>query len=114
MSYNNFAKFTLFVLLGFTGCSGQEVFVYERLPEVSECRRYKDYWSVSICNRKHQIILSEKINAAIQTTNYQLHRKFNQGKRRCKDAAYSSAPAGCYINHLPIRGNLPTVGKTID
>ena len=113
-SYNNFVIFALLGLLGLPSCSGQEVYVYERLPEVSECRRHKDYWTVSACNRKHQIILSEKLNAAIQTTNYRLSRKFNQGKRRCKDTAYRGAPAGCYINHLPIRGNLPTVGKTTD
>jgi len=112
--YNNFAKFALLGLLVLTGCSGQEVYVYEKLPEVSECRRYKDYWTVSACNRKHQIILSEKLNGAIQITNYRLSRKFNQGKRRCKETAYRGAPAGCYINHLPIRGNLPTVGKTSD
>ena len=102
------------MLLGLTGCSGPEVYVYEKLPEVSECRRYKDYWTVNECNRKHQIILNEKLNAAIQTTNYRLHRKFNQGKRRCKEMAYRGAPAGCYINHLPIRRNQPTVGKTTD
>jgi hypothetical protein len=113
-SYNNCSKFALLGLLGLTGCSGQEVYVYEKLPEVSECRRYKDYWTVSACNHKHQIILSEKLNAAIQTTNYRLRRKFNQGKRRCKATAYRGAPDGCYINHLPIRGNLPTVGKTTD
>jgi len=113
-SYNNFAKFALLGLLGLTGCSGQEVYVYQKLPEVSECRRYKDYWTVSACNRKHQIILSEKLDGAIQTTNYRLSRKFNQGKRRCKATAYRGAPSGCYINHLPIRGNLPTVGKTSD
>ncbi|MFL2737475.1 MAG: hypothetical protein ACJ0DJ_01685 [bacterium] len=101
-------------LISFNGCSGQEVYVYEKLPEVSECRRYKNYWTINACNRKHQIILSEKLNDAIQTTNYRLSRKFNQGKRRCKERAFRSAPAGCYINHLPIRENLPTVGKTTD
>ena len=113
-SYHNFSKFALWGLLVLPGCSGQEVYVYEKLPEVSECRRYKDYWTVRACNRKHQIFLSEKLNAAIQTTNYRLSRKFNQGKRRCKEKTYRGAPAGCYINHLPIRGNLPTVGKTTD
>ena len=49
--------------VGLTGCSSQEVYVYEKLPEFSECRRYTDYWSVSVCNHKHQIILSEKINS---------------------------------------------------
>ena len=111
---NNFAKFSLLTLISFNGCSGQEVYVYEKLPEVSECRRYKNYWTINACNRKHQIILSEKLNNAIQTTNYRLSRKFNQGKRRCKERAFRSAPAGCYINHLPIRENLPTVGKTTD
>lgn len=113
-SYNNFAKFALLGLLGLTGCSGQEIYVYEKLPEVSECRRYKDYWTVSACNRKHQIILSKKLNDAFQNTIYRLNRKFYQGKRRCKETAYRIAPAGCYINHLPIRGNLPTIGKTKD
>jgi len=49
--------------IGLIGCSSQEVYVYEKLPEFSECRRYTDYWSVSVCNHKHQIILSKKIDS---------------------------------------------------
>ena len=113
-SNKNFTTFALLTLILFNGCSGREVYVYEKLPEVSECRRYKNYWTINACNRKHQIILSEKLNGAIQTTNYRLSRKFNQGKRRCKERAFRSAPARCYINHLPIHVNLPTVGKTTD
>ena len=101
-------------LIFLTGCTSQGIYVYEKLPEFTECRQYTDYWSVSACNRKHQIILSEKLNGAMRITNYRLSRKFNQGNRRCKEMSYRSAPAGCNINHLPISGNLPTVGKTTD
>ena len=114
MTLKIFAIVAILGLILLSGCSGQEIYVYEKLPEVSECRRFKDYWTVSACNRKHQIILSEKLNGAIGITNYRLSRKFNQGARRCKETKYRRAPAGCYINHLPIRGNLPTVGKTSD
>ena len=102
------------MLISLTGCRGQEVYVHEKHPEVSECRRYKNYWTINACNRKHQLILSKKLNNVIRETNFRLSRKFNQGKSRCKEPTYRIAPAGCYINHLPIRGNLPTVGKTID
>lgn len=107
-------NFLVLIALALCGCKGQGVFVYEKLPEVSECRRHKDYIAVSKCNRKHQIILSEKLNQAINITEHRLSRKFNQGKRRCKENEYRIAPGGCYVNHLPIRTNLPTVGKTKD
>ena len=48
------------------GCSSQEVYVYEKLPESSECRRYTDYWTVSACNRKHQIKMNEKLDSVIR------------------------------------------------
>ena len=108
------AKVLVLGMIILTGCSGQKIYVYEKLPEVSECRRYTDYWTVSACNREHQIILSEKLNGVIGITNYRLSRKFNQGRRRCKETKYRGAPAGCYINHLPSRVNLPTFGKTTD
>ena len=107
-------NFIVFIALTITGCKSQGIFVYEKLPEVSECRRHKNYISVRKCNREHQVILSEKLNKAINITERRLSRKFNQGKRRCKENAYRIAPAGCYVNHLPILTNLPTVGKTKD
>ena len=59
-----FSVFVVFLgAVGLTGCSSQEVYVYEKLPEFNECRRYTDYWSVSVCNHKHRIILSKKINS---------------------------------------------------
>ena len=48
------------------GCSSQEVYVYEKLPEASECRRYTDYWTVSACNRKHRIKMNEKLESVIR------------------------------------------------
>ena len=95
------------------GCSSQEVYVYEKLPEASECRRYTDYWTVSACNRKHQIKMNEKLESVIRTTNYHLSRKYNQ-RDKCKERKYRSASQGCYISHLPSRANLPTFGKTAD
>ena len=94
-------------------CSSQEVYVYEKLPEASECRRYTNYWTVSACNRKHQIKMNEKLDSVIRTTNYHLSRKYNQ-KDKCKERKYRSAPQGCYISHLPSRANFPTFGKTAD
>ena len=78
------------------GCSSQEVYVYEKLPEASECRRYTDYWTVSACNRKHQIKMNEKLDSVIRTTNYRLSRKYNR-RDKCKERKYRSAPQGCYI-----------------
>ena len=95
------------------GCSSQEVYVYEKLPVASECRRYTDYWTVSACNRKHQIKMNEKLESVIQTTNYRLSRKYNQ-RDKCKERKYRSAPQGCYISHLQSRANHPTFGKTAD
>ncbi len=96
-----------------TGCSSQEVYVYEKLPEYSECRRYTDYWTVSACNRKQQIITNKKLKSAMRKTTYRLSRKYNQGDK-CKEKKYRAAPAGCYISHLPSRVNLPVFGKTAD
>ena len=70
------AKVLVLGMIILTGCSGQKIYVYEKLPEVSECRRYTDYWTVNACNREHQIILSEKLNGVIGITNYRLSRKF--------------------------------------
>ena len=95
------------------GCTSQEVYVYEKLPEASECRRHTDYWTVSACNRKHQIKMNEKLESVIRTTNYHLSRKYNQ-RDKCKERKYRSASQGCYISHLPSRANLPTFGKTAD
>ena len=81
-----FSVFIVFLgAIGLTGCSSQEVYVYEKLPEFNECRRYTDYWSVSVCNHKHQIILSKKLSSAMRTTVYRLNRKYNQRDRRKKE-----------------------------
>ncbi|MBS1255522.1 MAG: hypothetical protein MAG581_01330 [Deltaproteobacteria bacterium] len=104
------------VLLGaivLSGCSEQKVYVYEKLPEANECRRYTDYFKISDCNRKHHFIMSKKLYRAMQITNYRLRRKFNQ-KDKCKEKTYRPAPAGCYVTHLPSRANIPTFGKTAD
>ena len=80
-----FSVFVVFLgAVGLTGCYSQEVYVYEKLPEFSECRRCTDYRSVSVCNHKHQIILSKKLNSAMRTTVYRLNRKYNQ-RDRCKE-----------------------------
>jgi len=119
-SYNNKFGMLKFARIVFSlgaivlaGCSSQEVYVYEKLPEASECRRYTDYWTVNACNRKHQIKMNEKLDSVIRTTNYRLSRKYNQ-RDKCKERKYRSAPQGCYISHLPSRANLPTFGKTAD
>ena len=91
-SYNNKFGMLKFARIVFSlgaivlaGCSSQEVYVYEKLPEASECRRYTDYWTVSACNRKHQIKMNEKLDSVIRTTNYRLSRKYNQ-RDKCKES----------------------------
>ena len=110
-------KFVLIVFsLGtivLAGCSSQEVYVYEKLPKASECRRYTDYWTVSACNRKHRIMMNDKLDSVMRTTNDRLSRKYNQ-RDKCKGKKYRSVPQGCYISHLPSRANIPTFGKTED
>ena len=121
MSHNNnnfrMSKFALVVFslvtVVLTSCSSQEVYVYEKLPNASECRRYTDYWTVSACNRKHRIKMNEKLDSVMRTTNYRLSRKYNQ-KDKCKERRNLYTPVGCYVSHLPSRANLPTVGKTAD
>ena len=94
-------------------CSTQDVYVYEKLPKASQCRRYTDYWKVNACNRKHQLILNKKLSNVMRTTHHRLSRKYNQ-KDKCKIRKYRYTPEGCYVSHLPSRANLPTVGKTSD
>ena len=96
-----------------SGCSGQKVYVYEKIPETSECRRYTEYFQVSKCNRKHHFKMSKKLYRAIQTTNYNLKKKFNQ-KVKCTQKNNRPIPTACYETHLPSRFNLPTFGKTAD
>ena len=110
-------KFVLTVfplgIIVLAGCFSQEVYVYEKLPQASQCRRYTDYWKVNACNLKHRIIMNEKLNNVIKKTNYHLNRKYNQ-KDKCKQRNFRYTPAGCYVSHLPSRSNLPTFGKTVD
>jgi len=52
------------------GCYFQQIYVYEKIPEKIECYRFKEYNDVKSCNRKHQIILNEKLYKVINTTNH--------------------------------------------
>jgi len=117
MKYNpeiNFAIST--ILLAFivlSGCFGQRIYVYEKIPEANECRRYTEYLQVSKCNRKHHFRMSKKLYRSIQTINYNLKKKFNQ-KVKCTQKNNRPIPTACYETHLPSRFNLPTFGKTAD
>ena len=117
MKYNpviNFAISTaLLASITLSGCFGQRIYVYEKIPEANECRRYTEYFQVSKCNRKHHFSMSKKLYRAIQTTNYRLKKKFNQ-KVKCTQKNNRPVPTGCYETHLPSRFNLPTYGKTTD
>ena len=117
MKYNpviNFAiSAALLVSIVQSGCFGQRVYVYEKIPEANECRRYTEYFQVSDCNQKHHFAMSKKLYHAIQIINYRLKRKFNQ-KVKCTDKNNRPVPTGCYETHLPSRFNLPTYGKTAD
>ena len=110
----NFAISTaLLASILLSGCFGQRVYVYEKIPEANECRRYTEYFQVSKCNRKHHFTMSKKLYRAIQTTNYNLKKKFNQ-KVKCTQKNNRPIPTACYETHLPSRFNLPTYGKTAD
>ena len=110
----NFAISTaLLTSIVLSGCFGQRVYVYEKIPEANECRRYTEYFQVSKCNRKHHFAMSKKLYRAIQTTNYRLKKKFNQ-KVKCTQKNNRPVPTACYETHLPSRFNLPTYGKTAD
>ena len=111
---NNFVISTsLLASIVLSGCSGRRVYVYEKIPEANECRRYTEYFQVSKCNRKHHFVMSKKLFRAIQTTNNRLKKKFNQ-KVKCTQKNNRPIPTGCYETHLPSRFNLPTYGKTAD
>ena len=110
----NFAISTaLLASIVLSGCSGRMVYVYEKIPEANECRRYTEYFQVSKCNRKHHFTMSKKLYRAIQTTNFNLKKKFNQ-KVKCTQKNNRPIPTACYETHLPSRFNLPTYGKTAD
>ena len=110
----NFAISTaLLASITLTGCFGQRIYVYEKIPEASECRRYTEYFQVSKCNRKHHFTMSKKLYRTIQTTNYHFKKKFNQ-KVKCTQKNNRPIPTACYETHLPSRFNLPTYGKTAD
>ena len=117
MKYNpviNFAISTaLLASIVLSGCFGQRFYVYEKIPEANECRRYTEYFQVSKCNHKHHFTMSKKLYRANQITNYQLKKKFNQ-KIKCTQKYNRPIPTGCYEIHLPSRFNLPTHGKTAD
>ena len=117
MKYNHLINFVistaLLASIVLSGCSGQRVYVYEKIPEANECRRYTEYFQVSKCNRKHHFVMSKKLFRAIQTTNNRLKKKFNQ-KVKCTQKNNRPIPTGCYETHLPSRFNLPTYGKTAD
>ena len=117
MKYNPLVNFVistaLLASIVLSGCSGQRIYVYEKIPEANECRRYTEYFQVSKCNRKHHFVMSKKLFRAIQTTNNRLKKKFNQ-KVKCTQKNNRPIPTGCYETHLPSRFNLPTYGKTAD
>ena len=117
MKYNHaFYFFILTVLLAsiiMSGCSKNKVYVYEKIPEASECRRYTEYFQVSKCNLKHHFATNKKLYRTIQINNHQIKRKFNQ-KVKCTHKNNRPVPTGCYVPHLPTRFNLPTHGKTPD
>ncbi len=95
----------------FAGCAQQSVYVYEKIPEFSECRQYTDYWAVSACNRKHQMQLSDQLTGVLRKSVHRLNRKYNQGDR-CYYQTYRPVPTGCDISPIPRRGNIPAYGKT--
>ena len=117
MKYNPVINFAISIALSasivLSGCFGQRVYVYEKIPEANECRRYSEYFQVSKCNRKHHFTMSKKLYRAIQTTNYNFKNKFNQ-KVKCTQKNNRPIPTACYETHLPSRFNLPTYGKTAD
>ncbi len=96
-----------------SGCTKQKFYVYEKIPEANECRRYTEYFQISKCNQKHHIVTNEKLYQSIQVTNHRLKKKFNQ-KIKCTDKNNRPVPTACYIPHLPSRFNLPSHGKTPD
>ena len=117
MKYNPLIHFVistaLLASIVLSGCSRQRFYVYEKIPEANECRRFTEYFQVSKCNRKHHFVMSKKLFRAIQTTNNRLKKKFNQ-KVKCTQKNNRPIPTGCYETHLPSRFNLPTYGKTAD
>ena len=58
------------VIFVIAGCFLQEIYVYEKIPEKSECYRFKDYNDVKYCDLKHKIILNERLNKVINSTNH--------------------------------------------
>tara|TARA_Y100001970_G_scaffold145082_1_gene178244 strand:+ start:103 stop:309 length:207 start_codon:yes stop_codon:yes gene_type:complete len=62
--------FTLFLLFSFfKGCSSNEIFVYEKIPENIECHRFKKFEDIENCDRKKRIILGKNISNVIQRIN---------------------------------------------
>ena len=96
-----------------SGCFRQKIYVYEKIPEASECRRYTEYFEVSKCNLKHHFSTNKNLYMTIQINNHQIKRKFNQ-KVKCTDKNNRPVPTACYVPHLPSRFNLPTHVKTPD
>tara|TARA_B100000686_G_scaffold42460_1_gene44344 strand:+ start:433 stop:786 length:354 start_codon:yes stop_codon:yes gene_type:complete len=117
MKYNHAIYFVistaLLASIVLSGCSGKQVYVYEKIPEANECRRYTGYFQVSKCNLKHHFYTNKKLYRTIQINNHQIKRKFNQ-KVKCTDKNNRPVPTGCYVPQPPSRFNLPTHGKTPD
>ena len=88
MKYNHAIYFVistaLLASIVLSGCSGKQVYVYEKIPEANECRRYTGYFQVSKCNLKHHFYTNKKLYRTIQINNHQIKRKFNQ-KVKCTD-----------------------------
>ena len=117
MKYNHAIYFVistaLFASIVLSGCSGKQFYVYEKIPEANECRRYTEYFQVSKCNLKHHFSTNKKLYSTIKINNHQIKRKFNQ-KVKCTQKNNRPIPTACYETHLPSRFNLPTYGKTTD
>ncbi len=67
----------LILLIFFIGCSSEEIYVYEKIPEARECYSFKKYIDIEKCNRKQHIILSKKLSKVIEKDNYRKIRKFD-------------------------------------
>ena len=95
-----------------SGCSRQKFYVYEKIPEASECRRYTEYFQVSKCNLKHHFSTNKKLYRTIQINNHQIKRKFNQ-KVKCTDKNNRPVPTACYVPHLPSRLTFQHMAKLL-
>ena len=69
INFRRMKHFFLISMIFFSGCYSQGIFVYEKIPKAVECYSFKDYFDIEICNRKQQIILSDKLVKVIEIDN---------------------------------------------